>query len=76
MRPQRGILTFFLIHAVVSNLYYYDLLGEANKGSKSEKISNELHIFMSFTTCSLYNVNEFLFTVCLMAPAFIIAITF
>jgi hypothetical protein len=76
MRPQRVVFTYFLIHAVVANLYYYDLLGENSQGSKSEKLGHELHIFFNFMQVMMYNINEFVFTLCVMAPTFIVAISF
>ena len=76
MRPQRIIFIYLLIHTIVPNLYYYDLLGESLKGSKSEKIVSELHIITNFLIVGVFNVNEFVNTLCLMAPTFIIATGF
>ena len=65
-----------MIHGIVANLYFYDLLGESNRATKSEKINQELHILINFVICMLYNVNEFVFSVCVMSPLFLIATIF
>ena len=76
MRPQRILFVYLLIHTVVPNLYYYDLLGESLKGTKSEKIVSEIHILQNFLIVNVFNVNEFIFTLCVMAPTFMIGIGF
>ena len=76
MRPQRIILPYFLCHAIVANLFCYDLLGENNTGTKSDKLGQELHILINFMLCMAYNCNELIFSVFVMTPAFLIAIAF
>jgi len=38
MRPQRVCYTYFLLHAIIANLFFYDLLGESFQGTRADKI--------------------------------------
>lgn len=73
MKTTRVSLTYFLIHAVVANLYYHDMLGDSFKGSNADKISNELQIIINFVVITIVQVNGFLFTLFALGPALLIA---
>jgi hypothetical protein len=61
----------------VPNLYYWDLLPEAFQASSpAAKLNSELHILINFIIATVFNANEFLFTLFLLCPSFIIAIGF
>jgi hypothetical protein len=64
------------MHALVANLWFYDLLGESHTGTSSDKLGQELHILINFMLCMLYNCNDFVFSVLVMAPTFLIATAF
>ena len=76
MYPQRCLLFIFVCHSLFANLYFYDMLGEANKGTKGEKIKMELHITNNFIINATYNANEFLFTLFYLCPVYLLAILF
>jgi len=76
MYSQRVVFSYLFFHVLVANLYFYDLLGEDNKGSMADKINSEVHLLVNFIICSVHNCNEFIFSVFFMAPLFLIGIAF